>query len=80
MAHFMGFFLIIFAIHFHNGVPPILMFTFNNIGSGSRNRNRSSSSFNCAFRNGSANMAHFGSCICDLLIPCRPDDFCNTFS
>src|SRR4029434_3310114 len=28
--------LMIFAIHFHNGVPRLLMFTFNTVGSGSR--------------------------------------------
>src|SRR4029434_2055978 len=28
--------LMIFAIHFHNGVPRLLMFTFNPVGSGSR--------------------------------------------
>src|SRR4029434_9401189 len=66
-------FLMIFQIHFHNGVPRILMLTLKNIGSGSTN------CFHCALRNVSANMAHLG-IVCHLHISCLLDDFSNTFS
>src|SRR4029434_4020249 len=68
-------FWMIFQIHFHNGVPRILMLTLKNIGSVFYERN----CYNYSLTNEPATMAHLG-IVCHLHIPCLLDDFSNTFS